>query len=119
MRVQLDDLPPGAIFDDAKDLTGIFPQSKRVHHEVVFDFEQGKNDGRSAVIDVALDDITITQPNITQTKVERFMKDIEALPPIKAVVYDDEVVVFDGHHRLAAAYFADADTTPVDIVSAN
>lgn len=116
MRYQLADLPRGAIFDDAKNLTGVFPRSSRTYHDIVFDFEQGKDGGQSAVVDVALDDISITQPNITQTKVERFMKDIGSLPPIKAVVYDDELVVFDGHHRLAAAYFAGADTIPIDTV---
>lgn len=98
---RVDNLPQGALFDDAKSITSIFPRSKHTYSEALELFEGNKEKGIEKVI--ALNKIKITQPNIRANNVKNMIKSPNNLPIVNVVKFDSgEIVVFDGHHRLVS-----------------
>jgi hypothetical protein len=100
---KINDLPKGKIFDDAKNIQGIFKKSKHSWSEVIEAFEKNRHKGEQENIN--LSDISITQPNIQSKKVNHIIKNINKSPIINVVEFTDgEKVIYDGHHRLAASW---------------
>jgi len=98
---KIDALPKGRMFDDAKNIEGIFNRSKHSWSEVVESFEANRDKVKEHYVD--LKDIQITQPNIQGNKVKRLIPDLDKAPTINVVEFPDgEKVIYDGHHRLVA-----------------
>lgn len=105
---KIDKLPRGKIFDDAKNLEGVFKKSKYTWSEVIENFEKNRQD--SELQSIKLKNIHITQPNIQSSKVSKMIGNISNLDNINAVQFPDgEIAIYDGHHRLAA-HWALGDT---------
>ena len=97
----IDKLPKGKIFDDAKNIESIFKKSKHSWDKVVELFE--KNKDFSKVVSIPIFDIHITQPNIQSNKVKHIISNLDKIPNINVVEFPDgEKVIYDGHHRLIA-----------------
>jgi len=98
---KIDELPAGKLFDDAKNIEGIFNKSRHTWSEVIEAFEKNKNNGRIQFVNIQ--DIHITQPNIQSNKVKSILNDLNKQALIDVVEFDDgEMAIFDGHHRLVA-----------------
>jgi len=112
---KIDKLPKGKIFDDAKNIENIFKKSKHTWNEVINTYEQNKDTGELTTVD--LNDIQITQPNIQANKAKQMVKDINNLPTINVVEFNDgEKVIYDGHHRLIANWAVNNNKIEVNLV---
>ncbi len=101
----LNNLPGGTssfFKNDVKDISSIFTLSKRTNNSVLVDFE--KNEHRAATKIIPIKNIKITQPNIIKSRAEKMLLNFNKLPIINAVKYKNEVVIYDGHHRLTIHY---------------
>jgi hypothetical protein len=112
--IKIEALPKGSMFADAKKIDGIFKKSSRTWSEVVETFE--KNKTKAKVKTVNLKDIKITQPNIQSHKVEKMLDEFEKLPLINVVDFSGELAIYDGHHRLMAAWALGQDKIKVNLV---
>lgn len=111
----LNSLPKGKIFDDAKSIEGVFPKSKHSYSEVAQAFEENRD--KSRVQEVDLKDIHITQPNIQSKKVEKMVNDLDKTPTLNVVQFPSgEKAVFDGHHRLTSNWVAGNSKVKVNLV---
>ena len=98
---RVDSLPSGRIFDDAKRVDQVFSIGTRSWSETAQAFELGRDQAEPVELD--LDSLRITQPNIRSSRVKWLISQVESLDPIPVVEFSDgERVVFDGHHRLIA-----------------
>lgn len=98
---RIDNLPQGKLFDDAKNIKGVFKMSKHTWNEVIVAYEQREEQHHIVVIDIK--DIHITQPNIQANKVDKLLDNIDKLPRINVVQFSNgEKAIYDGHHRLIA-----------------
>ena len=112
---KIDKLPKGKIFDDAKNIENIFKKSKHTWNEVINAYEQNKDTGELTTVD--LNDIQITQPNIQANKAKQMVKDINNLPTINVVEFNDgEKVIYDGHHRLITNWAVNNNEIEVNLV---
>ena len=112
---KIDKLPKGKIFDDAKNIENIFKKSKHTWNEVINAYEQNKDTGELTFVD--LNDVQITQPNIQANKAKQMVKDINNLPTINVVEFNDgEKVIYDGHHRLIANWAVNSNEIEVNLV---
>lgn len=107
-------LPQGSTFEDAKKIDGIFNRSVHTWSETIEAFEKNKTDSNLTSVNVA--DIKITQPNIQSNKVEAMISKKGELPIINAVQFKDEIVIYDGHHRLTAAWATGETKIKVNLV---
>lgn len=99
---RINSLPTGSIFEDAKKIDGIFAKSKYSWSEVIETFEKNQKDAKIKSVNVK--DIKITQPNIQGNKVKKMIQDFDKLQPINVVQFSNELAIYDGHHRLLAAW---------------
>jgi len=114
---KIDKLPKGKIFDDAKNIENVFKKSKHTWNEVINAYEQNKDTGELTTVD--LNDIQITQPNIQANKAKQMVKDINNLPTINVVEFNNgEKVIYDGHHRLIANWAVDNNEIEVNLIKA-
>jgi hypothetical protein len=98
---KIDELPKGKLFDDAKNIEGIFNKSQHSWSEVIELFEKNRDKGQEQYVNI--EDIHITQPNIQSNKVKQIITNSKELPIINVVqLPDGEKVIYDGHHRLVA-----------------
>ena len=112
---KIDNLPQGTLFDDAKNIEGIFPKSKHTWSETIEAFEAAADTAIPTAIN--LKDIYITQPNIQSNKVKKLLTNIEQAPAVNAVEFPDgEIVIYDGHHRLVANWALDDNQMKVNLV---
>ena len=112
---KIDSLPQGSLFDDAKNIEGIFPKSKHTWSETIESFEKAADTAQPTIIN--LKDIYITQPNIQSNKVKKLLTGLEEAPAINVVEFPDgEKVIYDGHHRLVANWAAGNDQIKVNLV---
>jgi 4-hydroxy-L-threonine phosphate dehydrogenase PdxA len=98
---RLEALPPGKIFQDAKNIESVFKRSKHTWHEVIETFEAGQAEAEATQLQIK--QIQITQPNIQLNKVKAMLQQ-RNLPPVPVVQFKDGFVIYDGHHRLLAAW---------------
>ncbi len=116
-NTRIDDLPKGRLFDDAKNISNIFAKSQRSWSEVVETYEKHRNSAKVEYADIA--DIHITQPNIQSNKVKKLIADIDNIPNINVVEFQDgEKVIYDGHHRLVANWALGNAKIKVNIIRA-
>lgn len=99
---KVDNLPKGSIFDDAKRIDSIFKTTNRSWSEVVHDWEQGEKQAKPKTINPK--DIQITQRNIQSSKVQEMILRKGPLKTIHVIEYPEGPVIYDGHHRLTAAW---------------
>jgi hypothetical protein len=98
---KIDKLPNGKLFDDAKNIEGVFNKSKYDWNEVIVTYERHEDEHHIKFVNIS--DIHITQPNIQANKVKEIISNINKLPRINAVQFEDgEMAIYDGHHRLVA-----------------
>ena len=98
---KIDKLPIGKLFDDAKNIEGIFKKSQHSWNDVIVTYE--KHEEQHHIKYVNISDIYITQPNVQANKVKNLLDNIDKLPRINAVQFEDsEIAIYDGHHRLVA-----------------
>jgi hypothetical protein len=117
-RQKLDMLPVGKLFDDAKNIEGIFPKSKHSWSETIKSYETHKENQQLATINIQ--DIRITQPNIQANKVMNMLSKLDKLPPITVVEFPDgENVIHNAHHRLVANWALGNDKIKVNLVKVN
>jgi hypothetical protein len=115
---KIDELPQGKIFDDAKNIEGIFKKSSYSWSEVIELFEKNKHKGKPEIVDIK--DIHITQPNIQANKVKNILDKVNNLSPINIVEFEDgEKIIYDGHHRLVANWALDNNIIKVNLVKVN
>ncbi len=114
---KIDKLPKGSTFDDAKKIDSVFKKSSHTWSEVIETFERNQKDAKPKIISVK--DIAITQPNIQSNKVKTMFADFDKLPLINVVEFADGFAIYDGHHRLAAAWALDMSKIKVNLVKAN
>jgi hypothetical protein len=115
---KIDQLPQGKLFDDAKNIEGIFTKSSRTWSEVAEAFERGRGEAEQELLDI--EDIHITQPNVQANKVKSMLDRIESLPTIDVVEFEDgEKVIYDAHHRLTASWALGNSKVQVNIVKRN
>jgi hypothetical protein len=115
---RIDKLPPGKLFDDAKNIKDIFKMSHHTWSEVIEAFE--KNQETVQPVNINISDIRITQPNIRINKVKQIIANINTMTPINAVQFTDgEIAIYDGHHRLVANWALDNQTIGVNLVKLN
>lgn len=112
----IDALPKGSTFEDAKRIDSVFKRSTRSWSEAIETYERLQRSAKPEMVN--LKDIRITQPNIQSGKVKR-MIDEKDLPIINAVQFPDETVIFDGHHRLMAAWSIGLKKVKMNVVRAN
>lgn len=116
-NTRIDDLPKGRLFDDAKNISNIFTKSQRSWSEVVETYEKHRNSAKVEYADIA--DIHITQPNIQSNKVKKLIADIDNIPNINVVEFQDgEKAIYDGHHRLVANWALGNAKIKVNIIRA-
>jgi len=114
-KEKIDELPQGKVFNDAKNIEGIFKRSSHSWSEVVELFEKNKNKNKPEVIDT--EDVYITQPNIQVNKVKNMLDKVNKLPPINVVEFENgEKVIYDGHHRLVANWALGNSTVKVNLI---
>lgn len=112
---KIDSLPQGKIFDDAKRIDGIFNKSKHSYSEVIEAYEKNKNNSATQMVSVK--DIHITQPNIQSNKVKQTITSFDDMTPLNVVQFPDgEMAIYDGHHRLTAAWATGKDKIKVNLV---
>ena len=112
---KINELPPGKLFSDAKNIEGIFNKSQRSWSEVIEAAEKNKNNGRLEMVN--LKDIHITQPNIQSNKVKIILKNLNTLSPITVVQFEDgEMAIHDGHHRLVANWVLGHSKIKVNLI---
>lgn len=112
---KIDSLPQGNLFDDAKNIEGIFPKSKHTWSEAIEAFEAAADTATPMLVD--LEDIHITQPNIQSNKVKKLLTNIGQAPAVNAVEFPDgEVAIYDGHHRLVANWASGNNQMKVNLV---
>lgn len=98
---KIDKLPNGKLFDDAKNIEGVFNKSKYDWNDVIVAYEKHEEQHHIKYINIS--DIHITQPNIQANKVKNLFDNIDKLPRINVVQFEDgEMAIYDGHHRLVA-----------------
>jgi hypothetical protein len=98
---RVDKLPAGKLFDDAKNIEGVFKKSKYDWNEVIVTYEQHEDEHHIKFVNIS--DIHITQPNIQANKVKEIISNINKTPRINVVQFGDgEMAIYDGHHRLIA-----------------
>ena len=115
---RIDKLPPGKLFDDAKNIKDIFKMSHYTWSEVIEEFE--KNQETAQPVNINISDIRITQPNIQSNKVKQIIANINSITPINAVQFSDgEIAIYDGHHRLVANWALGKQTINVNLVKLN
>lgn len=108
-------LPAGKLFDDAKNIEGIFNRSRRTWSEVIEAFEKNKDNGSLRFVNTQ--DIHVTQPNIQANKVKTILDDLNKLSTINVVEFEDgELAIFDGHHRLVANWALGNSQIKVNLV---
>lgn len=107
-------LPQGKMFDDARNIESVFKKSKHTWSEVIETFEKHQDEAKEVQIPVK--DIQITQPNIQLRKVEK-MLGAKDLPLINAVKFNDGYAIYDGHHRLMAAWALNDKKIKVNLVT--
>ena len=117
-NIKIDKLPNGKLFDDAKNIEGIFDRSKYSWSEVIENFEKNKN---SATLEsININDIHITQPNIQSNKVKSIIKNINSIPVINVIQFKNgEKSIYDGHHRLVANWALGNNMIKVNLVKVN
>ena len=112
---KIDGLPIGKIFDDAKNIDGIFKKSQHSWSEVIENFEKHKDEGKPELVNIK--DIHITQPNIQANKVKAMINNIGKTPPIDVVQFKNgEQAIFDGHHRLVSHWALGENKIKVNLV---
>ena len=107
-------LPQGKMFNDAKNIEGIFKKSKHTWSEVIETFE--KNQDQAKGVQIPIKDIQITQPNIQMGKVEKMLI-ANDLPLINVVKFKDGYAIYDGHHRLMTAWALGDKKIKVNLVT--
>ena len=113
---KIDELPVGKLFDDAKDIRGIFKMSRHSWNDVIVAYERHEEEHHIETINVS--DIHITQPNIQAEKAKKIIPIMQTLPRINVVRFEDgEMAIYDGHHRLVAAWAMGESTIKVNIVT--
>lgn len=110
----LSNLPKGAIFSDAKDISTLFTVSTRAHNSVLVDYEEGESAAK--VVDVPISAIHVTQRSVREGKLTKFLDTDTSPPPIPGVLYGNKVVITDGHHRLVSAALRGKKTVAVSLV---
>ncbi len=117
-NIKIDQLPNGKLFDDAKNIQGIFDRSKYSWSEVIENFEKNKNSATLESINIK--DIHITQPNIQSNKVKSIIKNIDDVPVINVIQFKNgEKAIYDGHHRLVANWALGNNMIKVNLVKVN
>jgi hypothetical protein len=112
---KIDKLPAGKLFDDAKNIESVFKMSKHSWNDVIVTYEKHEEQHRIRYINIS--DIHITQPNIQANKVKALLDNIDKLPRINAVQFEDgEIAIYDGHHRLVANWALGNTQIKVNIV---
>jgi hypothetical protein len=112
---QVNQLPAGKIFADAKNIKSIFTMSKYDWNEVIVTYEQHEDEHHIKLVNIA--DIHITQPNIQANKVKEIIPDIDKMPRINVIQFSDgEMAIYDGHHRLIANWALGNTTIKVNLV---
>ena len=98
---KIDNLPIGKMFEDSKNIEGIFKKSQHSWNDVIVTYE--KHEEQHHIKYVNISDIHITQPNVQANKVKKLLDSIDTLPRINVVQFEDgEMAIYDGHHRLIA-----------------
>ena len=115
---KIDQLPQGKLFNDAKNIEGVFKKSSHSWSKVIELFEKNKNKSKPEVINIK--DIYVTQPNIQANKVKNMLDKVNNLLPINVVEFEDgEKVIYDAHHRLVANWALGNDKIKVNLVKIN
>jgi hypothetical protein len=115
---KIDQLPQGKLFNDSKNIEGIFKKSSHSWSEVIELFEKNKNKSKPEIIDIK--DIHITQPNIQSNKVKNMLDKVNNLSYINVVEFEDgEKVIYDAHHRLVANWALGNNRIKVNLVKVN
>ena len=112
---RIDNLPKGSTFEDAKRIDSIFKKSKHTWSETIEAFEKNEKDAEIKLVNIK--DIRITQPNIQSNKVKAMIDNFDTLPTVNAVQFSDELVIYDGHHRLLAAWTLNEPKIKVNLVT--
>ena len=71
---KIDKLPAGKLFDDAKNIEGVFNKSKYDWNEVIVTYERHEDEHHIKFVNIS--DIHITQPNIQANKVKEIISNI-------------------------------------------
>ena len=117
IKDKLNDLPAGTIFDDAKNINGIFTRSKKSWSEVIENLQKFKENGK--ITEISINDIEITQPNIQMNKVIKMVENIKDVPIIDVVMFKDgTMAIHDGHHRLTTAWVLNEKKIKVNLIKA-
>ena len=111
---KVNSLPKGKMFDDARKIDTVFKRSSHTWSEVIETFEKNQSD--ASIKTVNIKDIQITQPNIQAHKIENMLKDFGKLPLINVVEFPDGLAIYDGHHRLIAAWAMGEKKIKVNLV---
>ncbi len=112
---KVNELPKGKLFDDAKNIEGVFKMSKHSWNEVIVTYEQ--NEEQHHIVVINLSDIHITQPNVQSGKVTKMIDDIKKVPRINVVQFENgEKAIYDGHHRLVAHWALGESKIKVNLV---
>ncbi len=113
--LKVESLPKGKLFDDAKNIEGVFKKSKHTWNEVIVAYE--KHEEEHHIVTIDLMDIHITQPNIQANKVDKMIGEINKLPRINVVQFSNgEKAIYDGHHRLIAHWALGEKKIKVNLV---
>ena len=112
---RIDNLPKGSTFEDAKRIDSIFKKSKHTWSETIEAFEKNEKDAEIKLVNIK--DIQITQPNIQSNKVKAMIDNVDKLPTLNAVQFSDELVIYDGHHRVLAAWALNEPKIKVNLVT--
>ena len=112
---RIDNLPKGSTFEDAKRIDSIFKKSKHTWSETIEAFEKNEKDAELKLVNIK--DIRITQPNVQSNKVKALIDNVDKLPTIFAVQFSDELVIYDGHHRVLAAWALNEPKIKVNLVT--
>ena len=114
---RIDKLPAGKLFNDAKSIKDIFTMSHHSWSKVIESFEKNKETANIETVDIS--NIHITQPNIQSNKVKYIIEHINNIPIINVVQFDDELAIYDGHHRLVANWALGKQHIKVNLVKLN
>ena len=112
---RIDNLPKGSTFEDAKRIDSIFKKSKHTWSETIEAFEKNQKDAEIKPVNIK--DIRITQPNVQSNKVKAMIDNVDKLPTLNAVQFSDELVIYDGHHRLLATWAVSEPKIKVNLVT--
>jgi len=112
---RIDNLPKGSTFEDAKRIDSIFKKSKHTWSETIEAFEKNEKDAELKLVNIK--DIRITQPNVQSNKVKAMIDNVDKLPTLNAVQFSDELVIYDGHHRVLAAWALNEPKIKVNLVT--